>query len=49
MTVQLATMPVIEQAKGILIARTGCEPDEAFDQLRGVSQRANVPIRRLDV
>lgn len=47
MTAQLATMPVIEQAKGILIARTGCDPDQAFDQLRGASQRANVPVRVL--
>jgi hypothetical protein len=47
MKAQLTTMPVIEQAKGILIARTGCDPDEAFDQLRGASQRANVPIRVL--
>ena len=30
---------MIEQAKGILIAQTGCEPDEAFDMLRQASQR----------
>jgi ANTAR domain len=47
MKAQLATMPVIEQAKGILVARTGCDPDQAFDQLRGASQRANVPVRVL--
>ena len=44
---QLETMPIIEQAKGILIARTGCDPSEAFDQLRAASQRANVPVRDL--
>jgi AmiR/NasT family two-component response regulator len=36
-------MPVIEQAKGILIAQTGCTPEEAFDMLRRASQRSNVP------
>ena len=47
MKAQLATIPVIEQAKGILIARTGCDPSQAFDQLRRASQRANVPVRVL--
>jgi hypothetical protein len=42
---RLATLPVIEQAKGILMARTGCYPDQAFDMLRAASQRSNVPIR----
>jgi hypothetical protein len=46
---QLATMPSIEQAKGILISETGCEPDEAFDRLRRASQRSNVPVRELAV
>ena len=31
---QLETMPVIEQAKGILIAQTGCLAEEAFAMLR---------------
>jgi hypothetical protein len=31
---RLATMPVIEQAKGILIFQQGCSPDEAFGLLR---------------
>lgn len=44
---QLATMPVIEQAKGILVARAGCDPDEAFHLLRRASQQANVPVRDL--
>src|SRR5215472_2411929 len=44
---QLDTMPVIEQAKGILMAQQGCGPDEAFDLLRQASQRFNVPVRVL--
>jgi hypothetical protein len=47
MKARLATMPVIEQAKGILIAQAGCSPDDAFDLLRRASQRSNVPIRDL--
>ena len=42
-----ATMPVIEQAKGILMARQGCGEDEAFELLRRASQRSNTPIRVL--
>jgi hypothetical protein len=41
---RLETMPVIEQAKGIVMAREGCGPDEAFDLLRGASQQANVKV-----
>ena len=41
------TMPVIEQAKGILMAQSGCDPEEAFDVLRRASQRSNVPVREL--
>ena len=44
---RLDTMPVIEQAKGMLIAQYGCGPDEAFDLLRRASQRFNVPVRVL--
>jgi hypothetical protein len=44
---RLATMPVIEQAKGILIYQQGCGPDEAFGLLRRASQRANMPLRVL--
>jgi hypothetical protein len=40
-------MPVIEQAKGIVMAREGCGPEEAFDLLRRASQRSNVPVREL--
>jgi hypothetical protein len=44
---QLETMPVIEQAKGILIAQTGCSPEEAFALLRQASQRSNVRVSEL--
>jgi AmiR/NasT family two-component response regulator len=44
---QLETMPVIEQAKGILIAQTGCTPEEAFALLRQASQRGNVRVSEL--
>jgi hypothetical protein len=41
---KLDTMPVIEQAKGILMAQYRCRPEEAFDLLRRASQRANVKV-----
>jgi hypothetical protein len=41
---RLDTMPVIEQAKGILMAQHHCGPDEAFDLLRRASQSANVRV-----
>lgn len=44
---RLDTMPVIEQAKGILMAESRCSPDEAFAMLRAASQRSNVKIRNL--
>jgi ANTAR domain len=44
---QLETMPVIEQAKGILMEREGCTAEQAFDLLRKASQSSNVPIREL--
>jgi AmiR/NasT family two-component response regulator len=44
---RLDSQPVIEQAKGILIAQVGCTPDEAFTMLRTASQRTNVRIRDL--
>jgi AmiR/NasT family two-component response regulator len=46
---QLDTMPVIEQAKGILMAQYRCRPEEAFDLLRRASQRADVKISVLAV
>jgi AmiR/NasT family two-component response regulator len=42
---RLDTLPVVEQAKGILVAQTGCTPDEAFELLRSASQRSNVKLR----
>lgn len=44
---QLATMPVIEQAKGVLMAQRGCDPGQAFDLLRRASQRSSLPVREL--
>ena len=41
---RLDSMPVVEQAKGILMAQHRCGPDEAFDLLRRASQRANVKV-----
>jgi GAF domain-containing protein len=35
----------IEQAKGILMARSHCDADRAFDVLRRASQRQNVKLR----
>ena len=37
----LQTRGVIDQAKGILMARTGGDADEAFESLRRASQRTN--------
>src|SRR5262249_60971834 len=44
-TAQLDATPVIEQAKGVLMAQRGCGPEEAFDLLRRASQGFNVPVR----
>jgi ANTAR domain-containing protein len=41
---RLDSMPVIEQAKGIVMAQNRCGPDEAFDLLRRASQRANIKV-----
>jgi hypothetical protein len=41
---KLETMPVIEQAKGIIMAQRRCGPEEAFDLLRRASQRSNVKV-----
>ena len=42
---KLESLPVIEQAKGMLMAREGCDPDGAFEMLRHASQRENVKVR----
>jgi hypothetical protein len=44
---QLASLPVIEQAKGIIMARYGWSEDQAFDALRRASQRENIKVRDL--
>jgi hypothetical protein len=41
---RLDTQPVIEQAKGIVMAQQQCGPDDAFDLLRRASQSSNVKI-----
>lgn len=44
---RLVSMPVIEQAKGIIMAQCGCDDDQAFRLLRRASQRFNQPVREL--
>jgi hypothetical protein len=44
---RLASMPVIEQAKGIIMAQCGWPEEQAFDALRRASQRENVKLRDL--
>jgi hypothetical protein len=44
---RLASLPVIEQAKGIIMARYGWSEDQAFDALRRASQRENIKVRDL--
>jgi len=44
---RLASMPVIEQAKGIIMAQCGWPEDQAFDALRRASQRENIKVRDL--
>jgi ANTAR domain len=44
---RLATLPVIEQAKGIIMAQRRCAPEEAFDVLRRISQQTNVKLHVL--
>jgi len=44
---RLASMPVIEQAKGILMAQYGWREDRAFEALRRLSQRENIRVRDL--
>ena len=44
---RLASLPVIEQAKGIIMARYGWPEQQAFDALRRASQRENIKVRDL--
>jgi GAF domain-containing protein len=41
----MVSRAVIEQAKGVLMATTGCAPDAAFDLLRQQSQSENRKLR----
>lgn len=41
----LQSRDVIGQAKGVIMAREGVGPDQAFDMLRRASQRLNVKLR----
>ncbi len=40
----LATRPIIDQAKGILMAQRRCSPEEAFSALVAASSRENVKL-----
>jgi len=44
-----ASMPVIEQAKGIVMGCYGVDPDTAFAVLRRVSSSGNLKLRALAV
>jgi hypothetical protein len=44
---RLESMPVIEQAKGIIMAWRGWPEDQAFEVLRQASQRYNIKVRDL--
>ena len=44
---RLESQPVIEQAKGILMAESRCSAEDAFEMLRRASQRQNVRVRDL--
>ncbi len=43
----LGTRPVIEQAKGVLIALRGATPDQAFAELQHASQTHNIKLNAL--
>jgi AmiR/NasT family two-component response regulator len=43
----LETLPVIEQAKGIIMATYRCGPDEAFGMLRRASQDSGAKVHVL--
>ena len=42
---RLATQPIIEQSKGILMGHLGIDPDAAFDVLRRWSSHTNLKMR----
>jgi GAF domain-containing protein len=43
----LESRAVIEQAKGILVAEHGCDPEVAFKELSRMSQRTNRKVREI--
>ena len=43
----MASRPVIEQAKGVIVAETGYDPERAFGRLVAVSRSRNVKVRDL--
>lgn len=43
----MASRSVIDQARGILIANTGCSAEEAFDLLKQQSQHENIKVREI--
>ena len=43
----MATRPVIEQAKGVLVTARSMSPDQAFSELRYVSMQHNVKLNEL--
>ena len=43
--VAITSRAEIEQAKGILMSRSSCDADQAFDILRRASQRQNLKLR----
>jgi AmiR/NasT family two-component response regulator len=45
----LGCIPVVEQAKGVVMFRQRCGPEEAFDLLRLASQRGSVRMHVLAV
>ena len=45
----LESRDAIEQAKGIIMATSGCDPDTAFDMLRQQSQHENRKLRDVAV
>ena len=49
LSIALESRAVIEQAKGVLIARHGYSDDEAFAELRHRSQAANRKLREVAV
>lgn len=40
----MTTRATIDQALGIMMSRTGCTADEAFDRLRGISQTDHLKL-----